>query len=346
MRLGVLLAVFCAIALADRVLVLVDDIKIKETHSIFLKNLEDRGHKVTVKLADDNTLSVFKFGELAYENLVLFAPSVEQFGGSLSSEEISQFVDAGGNVLVAGDSNIGEAIRDIAADHGFEFDEADTSVIDHFNYDVNLDNGKHTTIVADKKQLTKTALVVGDTSKLNSILFKGVALVAAKKNKLKLDVLTASSTAYSFKPDAPIDEYPAAIGKQILLISALQARNNARVVFSGSLALFSDAFIKASVQKANGQDKQTPSGNAKLIDSLTRWTFKESGVLRVKSVRHHKVGEKVPPREYTITEDVKYTIEIEELQEGKWTPFKTRLALIKSSLNFLTCSAYFPSVLS
>jgi len=38
-------------------------------------------------------------------------------------------------------------------------------------------------------------------------------------------------------------------GKDLLLIAALQARNNARVVFSGSLYFFSDAAFRSSVQK-------------------------------------------------------------------------------------------------
>lgn len=50
--------------------------------------------------------------------------------------------------------------------------------------------------------------------------------------------------------------------------------------------------------------------------------FQERGVLRVKSVHHHKVGESKPPREYTILEEVDYTIEIEELKDGKWVPFQ------------------------
>ena len=37
-------------------------------------------------------------------------------------------------------------------------------------------------------------------------------------------------------------------GQNMLLVAALQARNNARVVVSGSLEFFSDAFIMASVQ--------------------------------------------------------------------------------------------------
>ena len=47
-----------------------------------------------------------------------------------------RFVDAGGNVLLAGSgSNVGSAIRDIAADNGFEFTE---QLIDHVNYDASL----------------------------------------------------------------------------------------------------------------------------------------------------------------------------------------------------------------
>lgn len=46
------------------------------------------------------------------------------------------------------------------------------------------------------------------------------------------------------------------------------------------------------------------SGNAELAVALSKWVFKESGVLRVVSVKHHKKGETTPPREYTITDDV------------------------------------------
>lgn len=45
-------------------------------------------------------------------------------------------------------------------------------------------------------------------------------------------------------------QYPHAVGKNTLLIAALQARNNARVVFSGSLFFFSDEAFNSPVQKA------------------------------------------------------------------------------------------------
>lgn len=45
-------------------------------------------------------------------------------------------------------------------------------------------------------------------------------------------------------------QYPHAVGKNTLLVAGLQARNNARVIFSGSLDFFSDAFFNSAVQKA------------------------------------------------------------------------------------------------
>jgi len=87
------------------------------------------------------------------------------------------------------------------------------------------------------------------------------------------------------------------------------------------LDLFSDDFLSAAVQKAGTSQKHEKSGNAELITALSRWVFKEEGVLRVKSVKHHLADEKEPPASYTITEPVVYTMEIEELKNGQWVPF-------------------------
>jgi len=39
-----------------------------------------------------------------------------------------------------------------------------------------------------------------------------------------------------------------------------------------------------------------------LAEALSRWVFKEAGVLRVGAVTHRKVGETTPPAAYTITD--------------------------------------------
>ncbi|NXE97824.1 OST48 glycosyltransferase, partial [Menura novaehollandiae] len=147
-------------------------------------------------------------------------------------------------------------------------------------------------------------------------------MVADPDNPLVLDILTGSSTSYSFFPDKPITQYPHAVGKNTLLIAGLQARNNARVVFSGSLDFFSDAFFNSAVQKATpGSKKYSQTGNYELAVALSRWVFKEEGVLRVGAVSHHRVGELAPPNAYTVTDLVEYSIVIEKLADGKWVPF-------------------------
>jgi hypothetical protein len=64
------------------------------------------------------------------------------------------------------------------------------------------------------------------------------------------------------------------------------------------------------------------SGNQELVESLAQWVFREKGVLRVGEVKHHLQGEKAPPNAYTITDDVEYSIQIEEFAGGKWKPFQ------------------------
>ena len=59
-----------------RVLILVDHLGIRESHSSYFKLLKDNGFQLTIKTADDASLSLSKYGEYLYENLVLFSPSV------------------------------------------------------------------------------------------------------------------------------------------------------------------------------------------------------------------------------------------------------------------------------
>ncbi|KAM7404364.1 hypothetical protein PAMP_011716 [Pampus punctatissimus] len=317
--LSLLSVVHCASA-DGKTLVLLDNLNIRDTHSIFFRSLADRGFDLTFKTADDPSLSLIKYGQFLYDHLIIFSPSVEDFGGNINVETITSFIDGGGNVLVAASSDIGDPLRELGSECGIEFDEEKTAVIDHHNYDMS-DPGEHTLIVADPENMLKAPTIVGKPTN-KPVLFKGVGMVADPDNPLVLDILTGSSTSYSFFPDRPISQYPHAVGKNTLLIAGLQARNNARVVFSGSLEFFSDAFFNSAVQKATpGSQRHEQTGNMELAEALSRWVFKEAGVLRVGAVTHHPVGESTPPAAYTITDLVEYSIVIEMLSEGRWVPF-------------------------
>lgn len=137
----------------------------------------DRGFDITYKSSDDSSLQIIKYGEYLYDHIIVFAPATKgksmtfcsrmeifndefsEFGGRLDAEILTQFVDAGGNVLVAGSNTIGkfilfaqhfldgnyfvlgETIREFAGECGIEFADDKSAVIDHLNYDVN-DNGQ------------------------------------------------------------------------------------------------------------------------------------------------------------------------------------------------------------
>lgn len=83
--------------------------------------------------------------------------------------------------------------------------------------------------------------------KINPVLFRGIGQ-DVRDSALNYRILSASGTAYSGRTDGKTNT-PKLLGNKNVLVSALQARNGARVVVSGSLALFSDAFFGAKVQK-------------------------------------------------------------------------------------------------
>jgi len=317
----VLLSLFVTLIQCNT-LVLIDNPSTKETHSIFFGTLKEKGFQLTFKLADDPGLTLTKHGEYLYKNLVIFSPSVEEFGGSIDVGAITKFVDEGGNVLVAAGSNVGSPIRELGSDCGIEIDEEKTSVIDHHNFDT-TDDGTHTTILTDAATSTVKSKVMFPSPVDGPVLFKGVGMTADSDNPLVLEILTASSTAYSYYPDEKISEYPLAVGKNTLLIGGQQARNNARIVFCGSLDFFSDQFFMSGVQNAAKSDSKfyIRSGNMELATDIALWTFKRSGVIRAVEVTHHLAGETSPPAAYTIEEDVVYKIKIEEFADGVWKPF-------------------------
>lgn len=294
-------------------------------------------------MADDPGLSLVKYGEYLYKNLVIFSPAVEgelldaqtafsmidslicsEFGGSVSVSSIADFIDNGGNVLVATSSSVGDAIRELATEVGLEVLDQDIAVIDHTNYDAVSNVADHTVIAVDPENLLDTKEIVGDRKTLSPILFKGIGLANDPNNPLVLDLLISDSTAYSFNPSKPAAEHPSNTQKSHALIAGMQARNNARVIFSGSLDLFSDSFFKAGVQKGSAGKKHAKSGNEELAVSLSKWVFKEEGVLRFSDVTHKHDNDQdktVNPSFYTVTDDIIYSIKVEILKKGVWMPF-------------------------
>ncbi|KGN61764.1 dolichyl-diphosphooligosaccharide--protein glycosyltransferase 48 kDa subunit [Cucumis sativus] len=305
-----------------KVLVLLDDFAIKSSHSLFFKSLQSRGFDLDFKLADDPKIALQRYGRYFYDALILFAPTIERFGGSVDSAAILDFVDSGHDLILAADSNASELIREIATECGVDFDEDPASVvIDHTSYAVSETEGDHTLIASD--DLIKSDVIVGSQKIEAPVLFQGIGHTLNPANSLVLKALSASPAAYSANPKSKLSSPPQLTGSAISLVSVVQARNSARILISGSLSLFSNRFFKSGVQKAGSPTKFDKSGNEQFSVELSKWVFHERGHLKAVNVRHHKVGETDEPAIYRINDELEYSVEIYEWSGKTWEPYVT-----------------------
>ncbi|KAM0952014.1 putative dolichyl-diphosphooligosaccharide--protein glycotransferase [Dioscorea sansibarensis] len=303
-----------------RILVLVDDLAIRSSHSIFFKSLESRGFDLDFKLSDDPKLTLQRYGHYLYDGLVLFSPSTQRFGGSVDMAAILDFVDAGHDLILAADSSASDLIRGIATECGVDFDEdPEAVIIDHTSYAVSETEGDHTLIASNS--FINSNVILGDKKIEAPVLFQGIGHSLNPANSLVLKVLSASPSAYSANPKTKLSSPPSLTGSAISLVSVVQARNNARILISGSLALFSNRFLRSGVLKVGNSVKYEKSGNEQFVNEISKWVFHERGHLKAVNVKHNKVGETSEPAMYRINDDLEYSLEIYEWSGTSWKPY-------------------------
>jgi oligosaccharyltransferase complex subunit beta len=163
----------------------------------------------------------------------LIVQGVNVVHGALKMGELVDFVNLGGNVLLAGSEKNSDAVRDFA--YEFSVDFATTESVDHFFYQ------------NDTKILTTTKNVGPDyvAKASNPILYRGVGHSLSGKNHLAFPILVGENSAFS--GEKKVGE-GSLVGSKLNLVSAFQALNNARVVFAGSTLMFSNDYFNQMVQ--------------------------------------------------------------------------------------------------
>jgi len=195
---------------------------------------------------------------------------------------------------------------------------------------------QHTSVLASNA--VKSSVILGKYSDLpasSAILYRGIGHAVDEKNILSVKVLRGNPSTYSANPNKAVDDYPENAGADTLMVTAMQARNNARIVFSGSIDMFSNEFYKV----ANVQ-------NQLFCAELTKWAFRQAGVLRFKDITHNKIDgtppdvilhEKERPDlptslypdpeitrnslVYRIKDEIVYSMIVEEYSEDSWRAF-------------------------
>ncbi|KAJ8763498.1 hypothetical protein K2173_002381 [Erythroxylum novogranatense] len=303
-----------------RVLVMLDDAALKSSHSLYFNNLRTSGYHLDFKLAADPSVALQRYGQYLYDALILFCPTVNRFEGAIDLSGILGFVDSGHDLIIAADSNASDFIREIATECGVDFDEDPAAmVIDHISYAVSSTEGDLTLIASD--EFIPCDVILG-SNKINApVIFRGIAHTVNPASGLVFRALSASPSAYSANPKSKLSHPPAIMGSAISLVSIVQARNNARILISGSLSIFSNRFFRSKVQKAGNSVKHEKSGNEQFLTEISKWVFHERGHLKAVNVRHNKVGEADEPAMYRIKDELEYSVEIYEWSGTSWEPY-------------------------
>ncbi|OWY94027.1 Dolichyl-diphosphooligosaccharide-protein glycosyltransferase, partial [Phytophthora megakarya] len=257
-------ALALALTEATRTAVVLESAELQTTHSQFFQQLEARGHELSFFAGqEEKPLELEQFGQRTYENLVLFTP--QKALGSLRKSDLLHFVEEGGNVLLAASKKLTKVQREFALECGVEFEKKGNVVLDHVN-PIADDNDIYNSVVAAKDFVQSERVVGALASKPKPVAFSGVGMSLEPNNILAFHALMAPPTAYSANPVKPITDKVVAsdllFGNQIGLVTAVQGRNNARLVFAGSLDLFSDKYFG---------NKQL--ANAEFADAMTKWGF-------------------------------------------------------------------------
>jgi oligosaccharyltransferase complex subunit beta len=214
------------------------------------------------------------------------------YGPSLTPKLLLDFVNAGGNVLLglSADSSTPSSISSLLLELDINLSpDRNSVVVDHFNYDTASAAEKHDVLLVPRPGPLRPDVknFLGGDGVL--ALPKTVGQSLGSASPLLVPILKAPVTAYSYNPkeEGESVEDLFATGSQLMLISAMQARNSARFTVLGSLEMLEDKWFDASVKGSDG--KSTKTVNREFAKQLSAWTFKEVGVLKVGKISHYEI---------------------------------------------------------
>lgn len=297
-----------------------------------------RGFDVSVESPRTESVSLFRHGERTYDHLILLPPKSKALGPKFTPEIILDFIEKNGNVVVglSGATSTPLQWSTLLSQFDIHLPQHRTSVtIDHFNYDAESAPERHDVLTVLRPQPLRddTKNYFGGDGVL--AVPRPVGHYLGNSSPLIAPILTAPESAYTFdfKDASKGVEDVFAPGTQTALVTALQARNQARVTVLGSAEMLQNEWFESKVRPV-GTDSPISTVNREFAQQLTMWTFQEVGVVRVDALNHWQVDDytrptrlssvdskMVNPPIYRVKSDVAFEIELSEWVVDHWEPF-------------------------
>jgi len=202
------------------------------------------------------------------------------------------------NVLIALSPTL-TPMTSFAAEFGLTLPPPDTPLISHFP-------SRNAPVGTLQIPLPTDSNIL--TSGTAPILFNGINF-AMSPNPMLFPIISAP--AESFATDTTKDDEAEILleasnkggeglwaGSSMGVVAGFQTKSGARVVWAGSVDMFSDKF--AAGKLVGGE----VAGNQVAVQDISKWAFQESLVLRIDAVEHHRVGETEPRETYTTNDKV------------------------------------------
>jgi oligosaccharyltransferase complex subunit beta len=174
----------------------------------------------------------------------LLTSTCAELPAELSPQSLARRLESGVDLLLVVPPPATEVWRDFAREFEVDFDDRESWVADHVAYNRDLDSGSHTVLTVPVND-APSPFISAATRAGPPVIYHGGGH-AAGPHPLLTTLLRASPSAISAAAgsEGP-PEGARMIGSQHALVSAFQARNNARVAFSGSVDFFSDEYLES-----------------------------------------------------------------------------------------------------
>ncbi|KAG8217186.1 Dolichyl-diphosphooligosaccharide--protein glycosyltransferase subunit WBP1 [Butyriboletus roseoflavus] len=309
----------CALAKSssgDKVLVLLDPHLDKANYSIFFNSLEKRGYDLTFRAPKDASPAITAYGAPNYAHVILFTPETKSYASDITPQSLVGLLSDNTNLLITL-SPKQTPLSSLAAEFSLIPPPPGTPLVSH-----HPKRDEPATVIP--VQVTKSPIL---SPGIAPVWFSG-APHALGNSPYLVPVLHAPAT--SFAADSTDDSEAGVVvdaaekngeglwaGSQLGLVTGFQTTKNSRVIFAGSVELFSDEYARKALPDG------IPSGNAQFVRDIAAWVFQETKVLRIDRTEHHRVNETDVPEMYTINDQIVYTAYISayDSRTTSWKPY-------------------------